>query len=93
MVIYTNFNVTDPVLRDRRVRQAIACAMDKQAIVDAIWRGQATLADTMLPAAHWAAAKDSEMAQYPHDVARAQQLLDEAGFRPGPDGVRLRNPR
>jgi peptide/nickel transport system substrate-binding protein len=89
VVIYTNFNVTDPVLRDRRVRQAIACAMDRQAIVDAIWRGQATLADTMLPAAHWAAAKDSEMAQYPHDVARAQRLLDEAGFHPGPDGVRL----
>lgn len=90
VVIYTNFNVTDPLLRDRRVRQAIACAMDRQAIVDAIWRGQATLAYTMLPAAHWAAAKDSEMMQYPHDVAHAQRLLDEAGFRPGPDGVRLR---
>ena len=85
MVIYTNFNVTDPVLRDRRVRQAIACAMDRQAIVDAIWRGQARLADTLLPAAHWAAASDGEMAQYPHDVARAERLLDEAGFhrRPG----------
>jgi peptide/nickel transport system substrate-binding protein len=89
VVIYTNFNVTDSVLRDRRVRQAIACAMDRRAIVDAIWRGKASLADTMLPAAHWAAAKDSDMAQYPHDVARAQRLLDEAGFHRGPDGVRL----
>jgi peptide/nickel transport system substrate-binding protein len=90
VVIYTNFNVTDPMLRDRRVRQAIACAMDRQAIVDAIWRGQARLADTLLPAGHWAAASDGEMAQYPHDVARAERLLEEAGFHRGPDGVRLR---
>jgi peptide/nickel transport system substrate-binding protein len=90
VVIYTNFNITDPMLRDRRVRQAIASAMDRQAIVAAIWRGQARLADTMLPAGHWAAASDREMAQYPHDVARAERLLDEAGFHRGPDGVRLR---
>lgn len=90
VVIYTNFNVNDPMLRDRRVRQAIACTMDRQAIVDAIWRGQATLANTLLPAGHWAAASDAEMAQYPHDVARAERLLEEAGFHRGADGVRLR---
>jgi len=90
VVIYTNFNVNDPVLRDKRVRQAVACAMDRQAIVDAIWRGQARLANTMLPEGHWAAASQSEMAQYPHDVARAERLLDEAGFHRGTDGIRLR---
>ncbi|MBS1798698.1 MAG: ABC transporter substrate-binding protein [Acidobacteria bacterium] len=90
VVIYSNFNVNDPVLRDRRVRQAIACAMDRRAIVDAIWRGQAVLANTLLPQGHWAAASDTEMAQYPHDVARAERLLDEAGFHPGTDGIRLR---
>lgn len=90
VVIYTNFNVNDSVLRDRRVRQAIACAMNRQAIVDAIWRGQARLADTMLPSGHWAAAGDGKMAQYRHDVTRAKKLLDEAGFHAGPDGVRLR---
>jgi peptide/nickel transport system substrate-binding protein len=89
-VVYTNFNVNDPALKDRRVRQAIACAMDRQAIVDAIWRGQARLANTLLPPEHWAAASDAEMAQYPHDVARAQRLLDEAGFRANKEGVRLR---
>ena len=89
VVIYTNFNVTDPTLRDRRVRQAIACAMDRKAIVDAIWRGQAQLAETLLPAEHWAAAKENELAQYPHDVARAERLLEEAGFHRGIDGVRL----
>ena len=89
IVIYTNFNVNDPVLKDRRVRQAVACAMDRQAIVDAIWRGQARLAETLLPRGHWAAAP-SEMAAYPHDVERAKALLEAAGFHAGKDGVRLR---
>jgi peptide/nickel transport system substrate-binding protein len=89
-VIYVTFNVTDALLRDRRVRQAVACAIDRQEIMDAIWRGQARLANTLMPAGHWAAAANDAMAQYPHDVARAQRLLDEAGFPAGNDGVRLR---
>jgi peptide/nickel transport system substrate-binding protein len=89
-VIYVTFNVTDEVLKNKRVRQAVACAIDRQAIVDAIWRGQALLANTLLPAGHWAAAANDGMTQYPHDVARAQRLLDEAGFPAGKDGVRLR---
>ncbi|HWW97919.1 MAG TPA: ABC transporter substrate-binding protein, partial [Edaphobacter sp.] len=96
VVIYTNFNVNDAVLKDKRVRQAVACAMDRQAIVDAIWRGQARLANTLLPIGHWAGATNDELAQgpsdpsYPHDVARAQRLLEEAGFPAGRDGVRMR---
>jgi peptide/nickel transport system substrate-binding protein len=89
-VVYMTFNVSDPLLKDKRVRLAVACAIDRQAIVDAIWRGQARLANTLLPVGHWAAASDAELAQYPHDVARAQRLLEAAGFPPGKDGVRLR---
>jgi peptide/nickel transport system substrate-binding protein len=89
-VDYANFNVNDPALRDRRVRQAIACAINKDALIAALWRGHAEKAETLLPAGHWAAAGASELAQYPHDVARAKQLLDEAGLKPDKDGVRLR---
>jgi peptide/nickel transport system substrate-binding protein len=89
-VVYVTFNVTDPLLKDKRVRQAVACAIDRQAIVDAIWRGQARLANTLLPVGHWAAASDAELARYPHDVARAQRLLEAAGFPAAKDGVRLR---
>jgi peptide/nickel transport system substrate-binding protein len=86
-VVYVTFNVTDPLLKDKRVRQAVACAIDRQAIVDAIWRGQARLANTLLPIGHWAAA--AELARYPHDAARAQRLLEDAGFPAGKDGVRI----
>ena len=89
VVVYLNFNVQDPVLKDRRVRQAIACAMDRKAIVDALWRGKARLASSLLPPEHWARAADADLAQYPYAPQHAQQLLDAAGFRPRKDGVRL----
>ncbi len=93
-VDYMNLNVADPALRDVRVRQAIACAIDRPALVAALWRGQARLAETLLPPGHWAAADgspndDAELAQYPHDVARAISLLDAAGLKPDNNGVRL----
>jgi peptide/nickel transport system substrate-binding protein len=89
MVVYMNFNVTDPILRDRRVRQAIAHALDRQAIVDSIWRGQAKLAATLLPEGHWAEAGPGDIPVYGYDVARARQLLEEAGYPVKANGVRF----
>jgi peptide/nickel transport system substrate-binding protein len=89
-VWYLNFNAQDPVLRDQRVRQAVALAMDKPAIVAALWRGHARLADTLLPPGDWARAGDAELAQYPHDPARAAALLESAGYPADKDGVRVR---
>lgn len=87
---YLNFNVADPQLRDKGVRQAVALAIDRPAILAALWRGHARLAATLLPPGHWAAASASEIATYPHDPARAAALLQQAGYTAGPDGVRLR---
>jgi peptide/nickel transport system substrate-binding protein len=89
-VYYLNFNVADPLLRDKRVRQAVALALDRPAIVAALWRGHARLANSLLPIGHWARAADGELTQYPHDPARAQSLLQAAGFPAGRDGTRLR---
>lgn len=90
IAIYMTMNVQDPVLKDKRVRQAMAMAMDKPAIIQALWRGQASAAATLLPAGHWAAAAPEDLPRYPHDVAKAQALLEAAGFHPDKDGVRLR---
>ncbi len=88
-VDYLNFNVQDPALRDPRVRQAIALAIDRPALIAALWRGHARLADTLLPPGHWAEAPADELAQYPHDIDRAIVLLDAAGRRPDRNGIRL----
>ena len=89
-VLYANFNVTDPALRDPRVRQAIACSIDKDALIAALWRGQARPAETLLPPGHWAVADNATLPQYTHDVARSIRLLDEAGLKPDKNGIRLR---
>ena len=88
-VDYLNFNVQDPALRDPLVRQAIALAMDRPALIASLWRGHARLADTLLPPGHWAEAPAQELAQYPHDPGRAIALLNAAGLRPNRNGIRL----
>lgn len=90
IVMYVNFNTQDQKLRDPRVRQAIACAIDRPQLIAALWRGDARIADTLLPEGHWAAASASELPQYPYDVARAVKLLDAAGLKPDKDGTRFR---
>ncbi|MDE1161501.1 MAG: ABC transporter substrate-binding protein [Acidobacteriaceae bacterium] len=89
-VLYAQFNVADPALRDPRVRQAIAFAIDRPALIAALWRGQAHEASSLLPPGHWARATDAELAQYPHSVTEAIALLDAAGLKPDADGIRLR---
>jgi peptide/nickel transport system substrate-binding protein len=76
-------NNTDPALADVRVRQAIALAIDRKAIVAAKYGGRAVLATGLLPPTHWA--YNGDVARYDYDPARARALLDAAGFR-DPDG-------
>ncbi|MGE4065500.1 MAG: ABC transporter substrate-binding protein [Vicinamibacterales bacterium] len=80
---YVGFNLRDPALADRRVRQAIGYAIDRQAIVDYLRRGLARPAVGILPPASWAFEPD--VFQFTHDPARAQALLEAAGY-PDPDG-------
>ena len=80
---YIGLNLRDPILKDRRVRQAIGYAIDRQAIVEYLQRGQARLTPGMIPSMSWAYAGD--VFQFTHDVAKAKALLDEAGYR-DPDG-------
>lgn len=80
---YVGVNLADPILKDVRVRQALAYAIDREAIVKYLRRGLAIPADGMLPQISWAAA--DHLFSYAHDVGKAKALLDEAGY-PDPDG-------
>ena len=80
---YVGLNIRDPILSDVRVRQALAHAIDRQAIVNYLRRGLATPADGVLPPLSWAHAKGIQAFEY--DPVRARALLDDAGF-PDPDG-------
>jgi peptide/nickel transport system substrate-binding protein len=80
---YIGINLRDPILKNVQVRQALAYAIDRQAIVDYLRRGLAELSAGVLPPLSWAYAGDSFM--FPYDPAKAKALLDEAGYR-DPDG-------
>ena len=84
---YITFNAQDSVLRDVRVRQAIACAMNRPLIIHSLWRDRARLAGSLLPPQHWAWTGDVQ--QYPYDPAKANALLDAGGWKRGKDGVRF----
>lgn len=83
-VSYLMFNLEDPLLSRREVREAIAHAIDREAIARHKFKGAARVADTLLRPEHWAHEPDAF--RWPHDPARARALLDAAGL-PDPDGA------
>ena len=83
---YMAFNLRDPILKDVRVRQAIACTLDRQPLIHYLMRDSARPAASVLPPESWA--YDANVRQYPHDPAKARALLDAAGY-PAKDGVRF----
>ena len=83
---YIALNLRDPILRDVRVRRAIAYAVNVQPIIHYLLRDEARPAYSILPPQHWA--YDGDVPRYPHDPERARQLLDEAGY-PAKNGVRF----
>jgi peptide/nickel transport system substrate-binding protein len=84
---YLGFNLRDPLLKDVRVRQAIACAIDRGLIIKTLLGGRARAAESLLPASHWAWSGDGP--RYDFDPARAERLLDEAGYLRKAGGVRF----
>ena len=81
--MYIGVNLRDAILKNKRVRQAIAHAVDREAIVKYLRRDLAQPAVGVLSPVAWAFEPD--VTRFPHDVERAKQLLDEAGY-PDPDG-------
>jgi peptide/nickel transport system substrate-binding protein len=80
---YLGLNLRDPLLSDVRVRHAIGYAIDTTEIVEHLRRGLARDTAGLLPDLSWAVADDAF--RFTYDPARAEALLEEAGF-PDPDG-------
>jgi peptide/nickel transport system substrate-binding protein len=83
---YMGFNLRDPILKDVRVRQAIAYALDRQPMIEYLWRGEAQPARSVLPPQSWA--YNGDVPAYQHDTDKANRLLDAAGY-PAVNGVRF----
>lgn len=80
---YLGFNLSDPILANKDVRQAFAYAIDRDAIISHRFKGLAVKANSILSPGNWA--YDKNLGQYAYNPAKAKELLDRAGF-PDPDG-------
>jgi peptide/nickel transport system substrate-binding protein len=78
--IFIAINTTKPGLDDKRVRQALNYAVDKEAIVQGILFGAADVMDAPMASSLFGYAP---IGAYEYDPEKARQLLAEAGIQPG----------
>jgi peptide/nickel transport system substrate-binding protein len=83
-LFYIGWNNARPPFDDPAVRRAMTLAIDRQEIIDALMRGHARPATSTVPPWHPFYPGTDPL---PHDPERARQLLEQAGWRAGPDGI------
>lgn len=86
---HLDFNLSRPVLKDPNVRRALEYALDRNTILQKVYHGVGDVQEE--PASTTAAYFDPKIATVPFDIAKANQLLDAAGWKRGSDGVREKN--
>jgi peptide/nickel transport system substrate-binding protein len=81
-------NPNPPALTDVRFRRALVHAIDRQAMSDTLQHGIFPIPHTYMSVRHpWYKTIESFIVRYDYDPRRARQILEESGYRPGPDGM------
>jgi peptide/nickel transport system substrate-binding protein len=86
VLAYLAFNTRDPILKDVRVRRALAYAIDRAPMIHYLMRDFARPAYSLLPPESWA--YNGDVPRYDYNPDRARQLLEQSGY-PAVNGVRL----
>lgn len=87
---HIDLRLDNPILADVRVRRALLLAIDRELLVRQLFDGRQPVAHSFMSPLDRMLARD--VPAWPHDPARARALLEEAGWRSGPGGIR-RNAR
>lgn len=89
---HIDLDLSNPILKDVKVRQALVYALNRQELSKALFEGK------IQPALHfispndpWYTADPKEIMVYPYSKREASRLLDEAGWKTGPDGYRYKD--
>jgi peptide/nickel transport system substrate-binding protein len=82
-------NLEHPAFAEKAVRQALYASINKQAIVDSIYYGVPKGTESFAPRESWA--YNPNLPKQEYDLAKANQLLDQAGWKRGSRGVREKN--
>ena len=86
VLAYMAFNTRDAILKDVRIRQALAYAIDRRPMIHYLLRDFARPAYSILPPESWA--YNGDVPRYDYNPERARQLLEQAGY-PAVNGVRF----
>jgi peptide/nickel transport system substrate-binding protein len=81
-------NLGNKVLADKAVRQALYASIDKQAIIDSIYYGVMKPTESFVPQESWA--YNPNLPKQTRDLAKANKILDDASWKRGSDGVRVK---
>jgi len=88
--IYLGYNLRNPMFADKRVRQALTCAINKDEIVHGVLLGMGQVAHTPYKPGTWA--YNPRVRDFGYDPQRARELLYQAGWRPrAGDGMLEKN--
>jgi len=79
------------LFQEREVRQALLYALNRPQMNTALNFGLGTVADTTIPVLSWAYDPSAIKESYPYDPAKAESMLDAAGWKKGSDGIRAKN--
>jgi peptide/nickel transport system substrate-binding protein len=86
-LLWLAFNTKNPKLSDKRVRQAISYAIDRKFILESLLGGLHKASTG--PIASGSPLYSADVEKYAFNLAKATQLLDAAGLKPGANGIRL----
>ena len=78
---WVRFNMNDPMLKDKRIREAMALAINRQAIVDGLYGGYGQVAEQHMPPVMWG--RIEGLKGMPYDPNKSKQLLSEAKYPNG----------
>ncbi len=82
--LYLGYNLRHPLFKDKRVRQAITAAINKEELIQGVLFGMGQKADGPMIPGRWA--HNPHIKDIPFNPDHARQLLAEAGWTPGEDG-------
>lgn len=89
---HIDLNMENSILADIRVRKALAYSVNRNEIIKAFYQGRLKTAQSFAsPSDYWFSESPEDVVIYKYDHRKAGQLLEEAGWKMGPDGYRHKN--
>lgn len=89
---HIDLNLDNPILKDIRVRKALSYSINREELVNSLFEGkQSPAIHSVTPKDPWYTDDPAKVVIYKYSPREAEKLLDEAGWKMGPDGIRVKD--